>query len=176
MDSGSEEPYPSDSESSSLIDEGSEYSESEDEDRNGLEGSGDDDDDDYDHDSELKKIRQQLKKEVPDDIQTLDIQTVETDSSDEETLNPVGNIPMEWYNDYPHIGYDLSGKKIMKPATSDELDRFLAKMDDPNWGRTAHDKTTARDIVLTDEELDMVQRIQAGRFPSGYDPHAPYVD
>lgn len=83
---------------------------------------------------------------------------------------------MEWYNDFPHIGYDLSGEKIMKPATADELDRFLAKMDDPNWSRTVHDKTTGRDIVLTDEEVDMIQRIQTGRFPSGYDPHAPYVD
>ena len=41
---------------------------------------------------------------------------------------------MEWYNDYPHIGYDLDGEKILKPATGDELDRFLAKMDDPDWG------------------------------------------
>ncbi|XP_062500949.1 ribosome biogenesis protein bop1-B-like [Corticium candelabrum] len=136
------------------------------------EGEGEDDDE------ELDDIRQQMTDNVfGDNGQTRDIQTDDVaDSSDEETLNPVGDIPMEWYNDYPHIGYDLLGKKIMKPATTDELDRFLAKMDDPNWNRTVQDKTTGRDIVLTDEEVDMIQRIQTGRFPSGYDPYAPYVD
>ena len=28
---------------------------------------------------------------------------------------------MEWYNDYPHLGYDLSGKQTLKPASGDEV-------------------------------------------------------
>lgn len=40
---------------------------------------------------------------------------------------------MEWYNDYPHIGYDWQGEKIIKPATANEIDRFLKRMDDPNF-------------------------------------------
>ncbi|KZS02143.1 Ribosome biogenesis protein BOP1, partial [Daphnia magna] len=45
------------------------------------------------------------------------------DSSDEEDLrNTVGNIPMNWYNEYPHIGYDLEGKPILKPKRGDEID------------------------------------------------------
>lgn len=28
---------------------------------------------------------------------------------------------MNWYDDYPHIGYDLDGSKIMKPAKGDEV-------------------------------------------------------
>ena len=41
---------------------------------------------------------------------------------------------MEWYNDYPHIGYDLDGKKIFKPIRNkDELDEFLDKMDNPDY-------------------------------------------
>jgi len=28
---------------------------------------------------------------------------------------------VEWYNEYPHIGYDLDGKRILKPATADEV-------------------------------------------------------
>lgn len=39
---------------------------------------------------------------------------------------------MEWYEDYPHIGYDIDGKKIMKPAKGDELDKFLENMEDPD--------------------------------------------
>ena len=28
---------------------------------------------------------------------------------------------MEWYEDYPHIGYDLDGKKIVKPLKGDQV-------------------------------------------------------
>lgn len=45
-------------------------------------------------------------------------------------LNTIGNVPIEWYDDYPHIGYDLNGRRILKPATKDELDAFLDKMDE----------------------------------------------
>jgi len=48
---------------------------------------------------------------------------------EQETTNTVGNIPMEWYDDFPHIGYNVNGEKIMKPAKGDELDAFLDKMD-----------------------------------------------
>jgi ribosome biogenesis protein ERB1 len=39
---------------------------------------------------------------------------------------------MEWYDDLPHIGYDLEGKKVMRQERSDELDKFLANADDPD--------------------------------------------
>ncbi|EDV27649.1 uncharacterized protein TRIADDRAFT_20780, partial [Trichoplax adhaerens] len=91
--------------------------------------------------------------------------------------NTVGNIPMNWYDDYPHIGYNLGGKKIPKPLKTDELDNFLKKMDDPNFWRTVTDKTTGKEIVLTDEELALIQRIQDGNFPdASYDPYQPYED
>ena len=37
----------------------------------------------------------------------------------------MGNIPVSWYDDYPHIGYDLDGRKIMKPAKGDEVGNML---------------------------------------------------
>jgi hypothetical protein len=39
---------------------------------------------------------------------------------------------MEWYDDLPHIGYTVDGKKIMRPAKGDELDKFLATVEDPD--------------------------------------------
>ena len=39
----------------------------------------------------------------------------------QEVRNTVGNIPLEWYEDYPHLGYDLDGKRISKPARRDEV-------------------------------------------------------
>lgn len=52
----------------------------------------------------------------------------------QDIRNTVGNIPMEWYKDFPHIGYDLDGKRIYKPIRNkDELDEFLDKMDNPDY-------------------------------------------
>lgn len=46
----------------------------------------------------------------------------------------MGNVPLEWYEDFPHVGYDLDGRRIYKPLrTRDELDQFLDKMDDPDF-------------------------------------------
>ncbi|XP_064466486.1 ribosome biogenesis protein bop1-like [Ornithodoros turicata] len=89
------------------------------------------------------------------------------DSSDEEDIrNTIGNIPVEWYENYPHIGYDLDGKRILKPPKGDELDEFLKKMDDANYWRTVKDKSTGQQVVLTDEDVDLIQRLQHGRFPN----------
>lgn len=52
----------------------------------------------------------------------------------QDIRNTVGNIPMEWYKDFPHIGYNLDGKKIYKPIRNkDELDEFLDKMENPDY-------------------------------------------
>lgn len=37
---------------------------------------------------------------------------------------------MHWYDDLPHIGYDINGKQVLRPARGDELDKFLATVDD----------------------------------------------
>ena len=39
---------------------------------------------------------------------------------------------MHWYDDLPHIGYDIDGKKVLRPARGDELDKFLATIEDPS--------------------------------------------
>nr|XP_044636822.1 ribosome biogenesis protein BOP1 isoform X2 [Equus asinus] len=101
------------------------------------------------------------------------------DSSDEEDVrNTVGNVPLEWYDDFPHVGYDLDGKRIYKPIrTRDELDQFLDKMDDPDYWRMVQDRMTGRDVRLTDEQVALVQRLQRGQFGDvSFDPYEPAVD
>ncbi|XP_014664354.1 PREDICTED: ribosome biogenesis protein bop1-A-like [Priapulus caudatus] len=107
-----------------------------------------------------------------------EVDEYEEDSSDEEDIrNTVGNIPLEWYNDYPHIGYDWRGRKIVKPATGDELDKFLDKMDNPDYWRTVKDRQTGQSVILSDQDLDIVQQIQAGKYPDvSYNPYEPWVD
>ncbi|XP_028819182.1 ribosome biogenesis protein bop1 isoform X1 [Denticeps clupeoides] len=103
----------------------------------------------------------------------------EQDTSDEEDIrNTVGNIPMEWYQDYPHVGYDLDGKKIFKPIRNkDELDEFLDKMDNPDYWRTVRDKMTGADVRLSDEQVDLVHRLQRGQFGDiNFKEYEPYID
>jgi len=38
---------------------------------------------------------------------------------------------MHWYDDMPHIGYDVNGRKVLRPVVGDELDKFLKTQEDP---------------------------------------------
>ncbi|KRT80954.1 hypothetical protein AMK59_5564 [Oryctes borbonicus] len=88
------------------------------------------------------------------------------DTSDEEDIrNTVGNIPMKWYNDYKHLGYDWDGKPIIKPETGDKIDDFLKRMENPEFWRTVKDPQTGQDVVLGDEDIQLIKRIQAQKIP-----------
>ncbi|KAK2188830.1 hypothetical protein NP493_122g03038 [Ridgeia piscesae] len=102
----------------------------------------------------------------------------EYDSSDEEDIrNTVGNIPMEWYREFEHIGYDLLGKKIIKPEQGDELDEFVNRMDNPDYWRTVRDRLTNQKVVLSDKDVQLIQRFRRGKtVDPSTDPYAPWVD
>ncbi|XP_052230147.1 ribosome biogenesis protein bop1-B-like [Dreissena polymorpha] len=103
----------------------------------------------------------------------------EQDSSDEEDIrNTVGNIPMEWYKNYKHIGYDIEGRKLIKPEHGDNLDDFLNKADDPNYWRTVHNRLTGQNIVLSEEDVQLVQNLLGKTHPtqSTEEQYAPWVD
>ncbi|XP_043276869.1 ribosome biogenesis protein BOP1 homolog [Venturia canescens] len=102
----------------------------------------------------------------------------ENDTSDEEDIrNTVGNIPMKWYEDYPHIGYDWDGKKIIKPQKGDQLDNFLKRMEDPDFWRTIKDPQTGQDVVLSEADIQLITRIQKQKIPDAqFDEYAPWVE
>ncbi|KZC15138.1 Ribosome biogenesis protein BOP1 like protein [Dufourea novaeangliae] len=105
------------------------------------------------------------------------IDEYEFDSSDEEDVrNTVGNIPMKWYNDYDHIGYDWSGKKIIKPQKGDQLDNFLKRMEDPDFWRTIQDPQTGQDVVLSEPDIELITRIQKQKIPDvTFDEYSPWI-
>ncbi|KAG5179348.1 NUC169 domain-containing protein [Tribonema minus] len=84
---------------------------------------------------------------------------------DEESRNTIGRVPLHWYDEYDHIGYDRSGKQILKGPAMDGVDAALAASDDPNFSRTVYDAYNDRRVVLSDRELELVRRVQAGAFP-----------
>ena len=90
--------------------------------------------------------------------------------------NTVGNVPMEWYKDEKHIGYDLSGKKILRKPRKDTLDAHLARSDDPESWRTVYDEVNDEELRLTDAEVKLLRRLRAGKFDPGFDPYADYPD
>lgn len=54
--------------------------------------------------------------------------------SEQENVNTIGNVPLRWYEDYDHIGYDVDGKKIIKSnAAGDGIDNAIAAKDDPDY-------------------------------------------
>src|SRR5690606_36037209 len=56
----------------------------------------------------------------------------DSDGSDaREQTNTIGNIPLSFYDSYPHIGYDINGRKVMRPATGEALDALLDSIELP---------------------------------------------
>lgn len=55
------------------------------------------------------------------------LDAVDTDTSDEEEIrNTVGNIPLEWYDDFSHLGYDIEGKRIIKSSSAGDEVRHVS--------------------------------------------------
>ncbi|EIW70055.1 hypothetical protein TREMEDRAFT_38717 [Tremella mesenterica DSM 1558] len=97
-----------------------------------------------------------------------------SDSSTEDNPNTVGNIPMDWYDELPHIGYDINGRKIFRPAQGDALDKFLANVEDPTAWTSVEDKLLQQQVQLSDKELDIIRRLERAENP---DPdYEPYED
>ncbi|CAD6889373.1 unnamed protein product [Tilletia laevis] len=101
----------------------------------------------------------------------------DSDSSTEDQPNRIGNVPLEWYDDMPHIGYDIKGRKVARPATKDELDRFLSTVEDPTAWTSATDKSTGEEVQLSHAELDIIKRLEMGGIPdANYDPYEDQIE
>ncbi|MQM10560.1 hypothetical protein Taro_043454 [Colocasia esculenta] len=103
----------------------------------------------------------------------------ESDSSEDEVpdRNTIGGVPLKWYDEEEHIGYDVSGKKIRKQAKRDKIDSFLAGADDAKSWRKIYDEYNDEEIDLTKDERRIIRRLMKGKTPhADVDPYAPYVD
>ncbi|XP_020247305.1 ribosome biogenesis protein BOP1 homolog isoform X3 [Asparagus officinalis] len=114
------------------------------------------------------------RKDGNDTLQSVE----ESDSSEDEVAprNTIGEVPLEWYKEEEHIGYDISGKKIKKHARKDKIDSFLAGVDDSkNW--KIYDEYNDEEVELTKKETKLIRRLLKGKTPHAeVDPHTPYVD
>ncbi|KAL1306649.1 hypothetical protein AAFC00_005324 [Neodothiora populina] len=98
------------------------------------------------------------------------------DSDAPVTSNTIGNIPTSYYDSYPHIGYDINGKKIMRPAKGDALDALLDQIDLPQGWTGLTDPATGKPLELTREELEVLKQVTRNEVPAeGYDPYPDMV-
>lgn len=94
------------------------------------------------------------------------------DSDAQEVPNTIGDIPLSFYDSYPHIGYDINGKKIMRPAKGEALDALLDSIEVPRGWTGLTDPATGKPLQLSQEELEVLKRIQTNEMPEdGYDPY-----
>jgi ribosome biogenesis protein ERB1 len=91
--------------------------------------------------------------------------------------NTIGNIPLSFYDHFPHIGYNVNGKKIMRPAKGAALDALLDSMEVPKGWTGLTDPSSGKPLELSQEELQLLRKVQMNEIPEeGYDPYEPTVE
>jgi hypothetical protein len=93
-------------------------------------------------------------------------------SDDEIPKNTIGNVPIEWYKDYDHIGYDVTGKAITRKSKGDGIDAFLKAQDDPIAHRwRIYDEENDEEIILSKRDVQILRNITQGTYGHpGFDP------
>ena len=99
------------------------------------------------------------------------------DSDAPATANTIGNIPLSYYDAYPHIGYDINGKRIARPAKGEALDSLLDSIDLPEGWTGFTDPATGKPLKLSRDELEVLRKITRNEAPGdGYDPYPDMVE
>uniref|UniRef100_A0A7S2RGP5 Ribosome biogenesis protein BOP1 homolog n=1 Tax=Eucampia antarctica TaxID=49252 RepID=A0A7S2RGP5_9STRA len=109
-------------------------------------------------------------------------------SSDDEdadgTQNRIGRVPLHWYDEYDHIGYDAHGKKVIKQSVKDGtdggdlLDQVIQNQEDrENKKFVVHDALNAKDVELTPRQIQLIRRVQAGAYAHPeHNANPDYID
>ena len=67
--------------------------------------------------------------------------------------NTIGDVPIQWFRDEEHIGYDADGRRILKRARIDHLDHLLQMVDDPTYWRKVFDEREDKEIAISKEQV-----------------------
>jgi ribosome biogenesis protein ERB1 len=110
--------------------------------------------------------------------QSLHIDDLSSDDEDGEGANTIGRVPLHWYDAYDHIGYNISGEKIIKPKGKDSIDHAIENKDDPKAAaHTVYDMYNGRYVTLSERDLEIIRRVQTGAFAHPEHNDTPdYVD
>ena len=99
------------------------------------------------------------------------------DSDAPEKTNTIGNIPLSFYDSFPHIGYNIDGKKVVRPAKGEALDALLESLELPNGWTGLTDSTTGKSLQLNEGELQILKKVTRNEVPvEGYDPYPDMIE
>ena len=59
----------------------------------------------------------------------------------------------------------------MKSARRDELEALINRFENPDANRTVHDALHGVDVVLSEEDIGLIKRLQSRRYPTNVDPY-----
>ncbi|KAL0230401.1 hypothetical protein PCE1_003961 [Barthelona sp. PCE] len=117
--------------------------------------------------AEQEKELQKIEQSTSNTEFGNNIISVESDSDDDAPTNTVGAVPTEWYQDYEHIGYDISGKPIQRPPQRDDIQKFLDIQSGKAF-RLVRDEVEQKDVELSRDDIDFLKRAQKGQYPKGF--------
>jgi ribosome biogenesis protein ERB1 len=84
---------------------------------------------------------------------------------------------MSFYDSYPHIGYNINGRKIMRPAKGEALDALLDSIEVPKGWTGLTDPETGKPLNLSREELEVLKRVQMNEVAEdGYNPYPDTIE
>ena len=81
----------------------------------------------------------------------------------DDTINSTGDVPAAWYRDLSHVGYNLAGQRLQRNVGADALSKLLNDVDDRSSWRKLSDGLTGRDFKLSQSDIVLLRRMQAGR-------------
>ena len=88
------------------------------------------------------------------------------DEENEQTKVKIGKIPYGWYDEFKHFGYDNKLNPVQKQKSLDKIQEFIQKSENKDWWRTIRDELNGTDMVLSDEQLEIIDRIRSGKMAS----------
>eukprot|EP01129_Flabellula_baltica_P016196 TRINITY_DN8517_c0_g1_i1.p1 TRINITY_DN8517_c0_g1~~TRINITY_DN8517_c0_g1_i1.p1 ORF type:complete len:685 (-),score=187.72 TRINITY_DN8517_c0_g1_i1:35-2089(-) len=112
---------------------------------------------DSEEEVEDQNVKENIEEGSADDFYD-DLFFDSEDSENDRKLNTIGNVPLEWYEDFEHVGYDLDGNKIRRIAGEDNIDKLLNREDNP-W--SVIDPETGERVSI-EKDLQMLKNIQKG--------------
>lgn len=67
--------------------------------------------------------------------------------------NTVGDVPVEWYREEEHVGYDADGRRILKRKWNDSLEHLLNMVDDPSYWRKVFDEREDKELSISKSQV-----------------------
>ena len=70
--------------------------------------------------------------------------------------NTIGDVPIEWFRDEAHIGYDADGRKNFQTDSLDHLDHLLQMVDDPSYWRKVFDEREDKELSISKAQVRLL--------------------